>query len=142
MCVDDIKLAGVKRGIDPMWKVLKKEVDFREPTSFLDHVHLARTQRRREISKDTVDNHRAMLEFRISATEKLPHSDNRRISSWSHEMEGHAKKCVERHCELTNKTTQQLCKISAPCIDDHHFKEEELKSVGELSKVCSHIVLT
>ena len=26
-------------------------------------------------------------------------------------------------------------------IDDHHFKEEELKSVGELSKVCSQIVL-
>ena len=56
-------------------------------------------------------------------------------------MEGHAKKCVERYCQLANKTTQQLYKISAPCIDDHHFKEEELKSVGELSKVCSQIVL-
>ena len=39
------------------------------------------------------------------------------------------------------KTTQQLCKVSTPCIDDHHFKEEELKSVGELSKICSQIVL-
>ena len=56
-------------------------------------------------------------------------------------MEGHAKKCVERHCELANKTTLQLYKVAAPCIDDHHFKEEELKSVGELSKVCSQIVL-
>ena len=56
-------------------------------------------------------------------------------------MAGHAKKCVERYCELANKTTQQLCKVSAPCIDDHHFKEEELKSVGELSQVCSQIVL-
>ena len=28
-----------------------------------------------------------------------------------------------------------------PLHDDHHFKEEELKSVGELSKVCSQIVL-
>ena len=28
----------------------------------------------------------------------------------------------------------------SPCIDDHHFKEEELKSIGELSKVCSQIV--
>ena len=35
MCVDDIKLAGKKRSIDPMWKVLNKEVDLREPTSFL-----------------------------------------------------------------------------------------------------------
>ena len=61
-------------------------------------------------------------------------------------MEGHAKKCVERYCELANKTTQQLYKVSTPCIDtpcldDHHFKEEGMKSVGELSQVCSQCVL-
>ena len=56
-------------------------------------------------------------------------------------MAGHAKKCVERYCELANKTTQQLYKVSTPCIDDHHFKEEETKSVGELSITCSQIVL-
>ena len=56
-------------------------------------------------------------------------------------MEGHAKKCVERYCELLNNTTQQLYKVSTPCIDDHHFKEEEMKSVGELSQACSQIVL-
>ena len=57
-------------------------------------------------------------------------------------MEGHAKKCVERYGELANKTTQQLYKVSTPCIDDHHhIKKEELKSVGELSKVCSLMVL-
>ena len=36
--VDDIKLVGKKHNIDPMSKVLKKEVDLEEPTSFLDHV--------------------------------------------------------------------------------------------------------
>ena len=56
-------------------------------------------------------------------------------------MEGHAKKCVERHCELANKTTQQLYKVSTPCIGDHHVKEEEMKSVGELSHVCSPFFL-
>ena len=56
-------------------------------------------------------------------------------------MAGLAKKCVERYCELANKTTQQLYKVSTPSIDDHHFKEEEMKSVGELSQVCSQIVL-
>ena len=56
-------------------------------------------------------------------------------------MVGHAKKCVERYCELANKTTQQLYKVSTPCIDDHHFKEEETKSVGELSNSCSQIFL-
>ena len=55
-------------------------------------------------------------------------------------MEVHAKKCGERYCELANKMTRQLYKVSTPCIDDHHFKEEEMKSVGELSQVCSQIV--
>ena len=51
------------------------------------------------------------------------------------------RKWEERYCELANKTTQQLYKESTPCIDDHHFKEEETKSIGELSKICSQIIL-
>ena len=125
-----------------MWKVLNKEVDLGEPTSFLDHVYLGCTHRQCEISKDIVDNYRTMFKSRSSEerTEKLPFSQNLRIS-WSYDMAGHAKKCVERYCELANKTNQQLYKVSTPCIDDHHFKEEEMKFVGELSKVCSQIVL-
>ena len=80
-------------------------------------------------------------EFPRCRTEKLPCSGNLCISSWSYDMEGHAKKCVERYCELANRTTQQLHKISTPCVDDHHFKEEEMKSVEELSQVCSQNVL-
>ena len=70
--VDDIKLAGKKQNIDPMWKVLNKEVDLGEPTSFLDHVYRVCTQRQCEISKDIVGNCRTMFESRISAgaTEK------------------------------------------------------------------------
>ena len=56
-------------------------------------------------------------------------------------MEGRAQKCFERCCELANKKGEQLYKVSSPCLDDHHFKKEELESVGELSKVCSQIVL-
>ena len=122
-----------------MWKLFNKEVDLGEPTSFLDHEYLGCTQRQCEISKNTVDSYRTMFESRISAgeVEKLPFPQNLRISSWSYDMAGHAKKCVERYCKLANKTTQQLYKVSTPCIDDHHFKEEEKKSVGELSQVCS-----
>ena len=139
--VDDIKLAG--KNLDPMWKLLNEEVDLGEPTFFLDHVYLGCTQRQCQISKDVVDNYRTMFESRISAgrAEKLPFSQNLRISSWSNDMAGHAKKCVERFCELSNRTTQQLYEVSTPCIDDHHFKEEEMKSVGELSQVCHQIVL-
>ena len=51
----------------------------------------------------------------------------------AYDMEGHANKRVER--------SQQLYKVATPCLDDHQVKEEEYGSVGELSKVCSQIVL-
>ena len=137
--------AGKKQNLDPMWKILMKDVDLGEPTSFLDHVSLGCTQREWKISTDTVDKYRDLYESRISAgaTKKLlcsgkPDAD---ISSWSYDMERHAKKCVERYCELANKTTQQLHKVATPCVDDHQCKEEELGSVGELSKVSPQIVL-
>ena len=98
-----------------MWKVLNKKVDLGEPTSFLDHVYLGCTQRQCEIIKDIVDNYRTMFESRISAgaTEKLPCSENLRISSWSYDMEGHAKKCVERYCELANRNNSTEYKLHA-----------------------------
>ena len=63
--VDDIKLAGKKQNIDPMWKELMKDVDLGEPTSFLDHVYLGCTQRDCETSRDIVDNCGNMFESRI-----------------------------------------------------------------------------
>ena len=85
-----------------------------------------------------------MLESRIpaGAAEYLPVWEELHASkvAWSNDMEGHAKKCVERHCELPNKKTEQLYKISNPCLDDHQIKKEEFESVGELSQVISQIV--
>ena len=87
-----------------------------------------------------LQNHVRIAKF-CGRSREITIPQNLRISSWSYDMAGHAKKCVERYCELVNKTIQQLYKVSTPCIDDHHFKEEEMKSVGELSHVCSQIVL-
>ena len=67
--VDDLKLAGKKQNIVPMWKVLNKEVELGETTSFLDYDYLGCTQRQCEISKDIVDIYRAMFESRISEGE-------------------------------------------------------------------------
>ena len=39
------------------------------------------------------------------------------------------------------RRTQQLHKVATPCVDDHQLKQEEIGSVGELSRVCSQIVL-
>ena len=142
--VDDIKMAGKKQNLDPMWKLRNKEVDLGEPTSFLDHVYLGCTQRQCEISKDIVgqsQNHVRFANF-SGCEQKNFHSlkifvflDGLMI--WKVMQ----RKCVERYCELANKTTQQLFQVSTPCIADHHFKQEEMKSVGELSQVCTQIVL-
>ena len=120
-----------------------KDVDLGEPTSSLDHVHLGSTQRECQISNDIVANYRDVFESRISAgaKEKLPtrasgKPDAETLSSWSYDMEGHTKRCVERYCELANKTTQQFFKVATPCMDDHQFKEGEYESVGELSTFC------
>ena len=65
--VDDIKLAGNKQNIDPMWNVLNKEVDLGEPTTFFDHKNLGCAQRHCETRKHIVDTYRTMFESRISA---------------------------------------------------------------------------
>ena len=39
------------------------------------------------------------------------------------------------------RRTEQLYKVSSPCLDEHRFKKEDLESVGELSKVCSQDAL-
>ena len=103
MYVDDIKLAGKTENMKPTWKILMKDVDLEEPTSFLDHVYLGCTQRECTISNDIVTNYRDMFESRISAgakeqllTRASGKLDAETISSWCCDMEGHAKKCVER----------------------------------------------
>ena len=109
--VDEKELAGKKQNIDPMWEVVMKQVDLGQPTSLLDHVFLGCTQLECQMSKDIVDNYRNMFESRIfaGAMEKLPETkatvkpDAGTISSWSYDMEGNAKKCVEKYCELAMK---------------------------------------
>ena len=113
-----------------------------EPSSFLDHVYFGCTQRHCETRKHIVDNRRTMFESRLSQeqrkTTKLGKSE---YFCW---VLRHGRSCQEV-CgnDIANwrtKPTEQLYKVSTPCIDDHLFKEGELKSVGELSEVCSQIV--
>ena len=56
-------------------------------------------------------------------------------------MAGHAKKCVERYCELANKNIERFCTVSKPCIVKHQIMQEELETVGELSNFCSQMAL-
>ena len=130
-------MTGKTQNLDPMWKILLKDVDLGEPTSFLDHVYLGCTQRECKTREDIANNYRDLFESRMSAwSEKLLYSEESEanISSRSYHMEGYAKKCVERYCELANKSIQQLHKVVTPCIDNHQFKEE--------NRICWRIVIS
>ena len=139
-----MKLAGKKQNLDPMWKLLNKDVDLGEPISFLDHENLGCTQRQCEISKNTVDNYRTMFESRISegGVDKLPFPQNLRISSWSCDMAGHAQRSVWNENvswptrQLNNSTMYLLHALMTTT-----SKKKKQKSVGELSNTCSQIVL-
>ena len=138
------KMAGKKQNKAPMWKKLMKNIDLDEPTSFLDHVYLGCTQLECKPNETLIEQYKKMFQSRISAgAKKLPGWENlkQKTVAWSCDMEGHAQKNVERYCELANKKVEQLYKVSSPFLDDLQFIQEELESVGDLSEVCSQIVL-
>ena len=81
LSVDDVKSAGKRQNIDPMWEVLNKEVDVGVPTSFVDHVYLGCNQRHCETRKHIVDKYRTMFESRIfrRSNGQSPRSDTPNI---------------------------------------------------------------
>ena len=100
--VDLIKMTERQQNTAPMWKKLMELVDLDKPTSYLEC-----TQRECKPNEDIVNrkkkcsNHECLL----GATLKLPEwqKPHAKTVAWSYDMEGHAKKCVERCCELANK---------------------------------------
>ena len=142
--VADIKTDGKKQKKGLMWKKLMKTVDLGEPTLFHDHVYSGLTQRECEPNETGIEQYKKMLETRNSAgpTERLPggkHFSKKQLRgpmTWKDML-----KNAVSYCELAKKKTEQLQKVSSSCLDDHHFKKEEIKSVGKLSEVCSQIVL-
>ena len=103
MYMDDKEMAGRKQNMTPMWKKLMKNVDLDEPTSLLDHENLGCTQRQCKPTEIIIEGCTKMFESRISAgaPEKLPEWETLHAKTVvvSYDMEGHARKCVERYCE-------------------------------------------
>ena len=60
---------------------------------------------------------------------------NRKIASWSYEMNSHSGKCVERHRELAHKSVEHLSTVSTLCMGDHQFTIDDFETVGELVDV-------
>ena len=81
-----------------------KKVALDEPTSFLDHLFLGCTQRECKPNEIILEEYTKMFESRISGGATEQFSGWKKLHAkpvaWSHDMEGHARKCVERYCEL------------------------------------------
>ena len=113
------------------------DVDLGEPTSFLDHVYLrenVRLARILWIITEVYSNQGFLpgLQKNCQKQKAMGKPDAETIYSWSYDME-----------DIANLRIKQLSnyKVATPCMDDHQFKEEEIGSVGELSTVCTQMVL-
>ena len=62
---DDIKMAGKKQNVAPMWKRVMKNVDIDEPTSYLNHVYLGCTQRECKPNQTIIEQYTKMFESRV-----------------------------------------------------------------------------
>ena len=109
-----------------------KLVDLGEPPSFLHHVYLGCTQRECKPNEIIIDKFRRRLESRISAgaTEK---------TAWKDTL----KNALEDISNWQKKQSSFTKSQSTPCLDDHHFKEEEeLESFGDMSQNGQELVTT
>ena len=106
-----------KQNMAPMWKNLMQLVDLDEPTSFLDDVALnVYVNRTRLLLKSTEKC--SNQKFSAGATENLPgwekHLTPRRLrgpTTWKDML----KNALRGYCDLANKKTEQLYKVSSPC---------------------------
>ena len=144
--VDDIKMAGKRQNVAPMWKKWMRHVDLEEPTSFLDRVYLGCARRECKPHEIIIEEFSKMFVSRISAgaTEKLPRwksltqKQQRGPTTWKDMLENALSDTVNRQTRKWSSCTKFQVLFTCMIINS---KQEELESVGELSQVCSQIVL-
>ena len=130
-------------------EMLMKGVDVGEPTSFLDHVYVGCTQRECQISKDIVDNYKSLFESRMSAgaeenfQKRKPHGNLMQKLSIHGPMTWNVtqRNAWKYIANWANKTTNNYTKSRHHIWMTTNLKDEEIGSVGDLSSVCSQIVL-
>ena len=144
--VDDVTRAGKEQNMAPMWKKwMKKRWSWR--TNFISwsrKFEMYSTWMHTEwnyywrIFKDVWITYFLLEQQKNyqgvkSLTQRRLHGP----TTWKDMLENALSDTVN----WQTKKVEQLYKVSSLCWDDHQFKQEELESVGELSKVCSQIVL-
>ena len=124
-------MVGRKNNLNRMWDVLMGQVDLGEPTCLLDRENLGCTQREGKPNLKIL--HEKQRLARIFDLRRYCQTINCLA------MEGLAKKMCGKILRIGKQESGAT--LHALCMDDHQFKDEELDAVGELSKVCSKIVM-
>ena len=122
-----------------------KNADIEDLTLFVDHVYSGCTQWECKPNEKIIEQYNKMFESRISggATEKLPGWEKPWRKNFSVVLR-HGRTCPKMRGTVLWTSEQKrraTYKVSSPCWDDHQMKKEELENTGELSEICSHIVL-
>ena len=132
------KRRATTRAFKTTWPKLMSKVDLEQSTQFTDQVlYVCDVEKSDPLNK--------LVSSSASTITKFHDDTKHNVISWSYYEQGHVHKCqtcVERNCELANKTADDFHTASMLCLYDHQFKKEELGTVGEMSEVCSQIVLT
>ena len=106
------------------------DVDILEyPTPRVDQVFMGCTQRETEVHQHAVQA-KADLFGRITTTQVTSEEQNRSnnfsqsITAWSHDMQGHTEKCVDKYCELAGKSVSASKPTEKPCMDGHQVSQD------------------
>ena len=117
-----------QRKLGLMWKSLRKDVDLEYPTTWLDQVFVGCTQRETEVHQHAVQA-KADLFGRITTTQVTSEErtevtiSSQSITAWSHDMQGHTEKCVDKNCELAGKSVSASEPTEKQCMDGHQVSQ-------------------
>ena len=124
--VDDVKMVGHKQNMAPMWKKLMKNVDLDEPTRIFGMHSTVNVNRTKVLqrSAEQCSNHEFLVEqLRNYRCVKM-------VLRYGRTCE----KGALRDIVNWREKTEQLYKVSNPCLHDHHFKKEDLNQLDNCQK--------
>ena len=101
--VDDIKMVGKNQNMAPMWKKLMKT----NPHHFLTTCTWDALSVNTNQMKQSLNDIQRCLSHVFVLEQLTNYRSGKNLThtmAWSNDMEGHAQKCVERYCELANKS--------------------------------------
>ena len=120
-------------------------MEFEEPTPLIDQVYLGCLRRGATVDEQTIrtntESFRRIATSNVEDTHQKKISCNtEQVSSWSYDMKGQSKQCLEQFCELAEKSVSQLKQAETPCINGHQLEKDDVEVVGELPLACAEIV--